>query len=143
MDSLLRWILVGVMLLGAPFVAIGGCEAIGTERELRRSARAVGVVVGNRLVVDQHDGVEEHAFQPTVEFRDTAGGVRRFTDPAASLPPDYAVGEAVAVAFDEREPAHARIVSWKRLWLVPTLLTSIGLLPSLVCWVVFRRLSRA
>jgi len=45
--------------------------------------------------------------------------------------------------FDPSDPAHARTTSWKRLWLVPTLLVTVGLLPALVCDAIFRRLSSA
>jgi len=143
MDSLFRWVLAGVLLLGSPFVAIGGCEAVGTSRELARSVRTRGTVVSNRLVVDQRDGVEEHAYQPVVEFSDGAGHAQRFTDAAASLPPDYAPGQVVDIAFDAQAPNRARIVSWKRLWLVPTLLIAVGLLPGVVCAIILRRLARA
>lgn len=143
MDSIFRWVLAAVMLLGSPFLVIGGCEALETRSELARSVRGRGTIAENRLVVDQRDGVEEHAYQPVVQFRDAAGHVHRFTDAAASLPPDYAVGETVEVAFEPRDPAHARIVSWKRLWLVPTLFGVVGVLPTLSCALILRRLSRA
>jgi hypothetical protein len=141
MDSLFRWIIAGTMLVGSPFVLIAGCEALETTRELTRSVRARGTVVENRLVIDHRDGVEEHAYQPVVEFRDTSGRPHRFTDPAGSLPPDYSSGETVPIAFDATDPSHARIVSWKRLWLVPTLLAVVGMLPTAVCLIIFRRLS--
>lgn len=143
MDSLFRWIVAGTALMGCPFVLIAGCEALETSQELTRSVQARGTVVENRLVVDQHDGVEEHAYQPVVEFHDTSGRARRFTDPAASLPPDYYRGETVPIAFVAADPSRARIVSWKRLWLVPTLLAVVGVLPSAVCWIIFRRLSQS
>jgi len=130
------------MLLGSPLVAIGGCEAVSTKRELSRATRTRGTVVENRLVVDVRDGVEEHAYRPVVEFRDASGRRQRFTDAVASLPPDYSTGQTVDIAFDARAPHPGRIVSWKRLWLVPSLLSAVGLMPSLVCAILFRRLSR-
>lgn len=143
MEVLFRWILGGVLLIGSPFVVIGGCEAVETAAELERSVRTQGKVVDNRLIVDHRDGAEERAYQPVVEFRDAAGRVRRFSDPAGSLPPDHAVGEVVEVAFDAQEPSKARLTSWKRLWLVPTLLVCVGLLPALVCAVIFTTISRS
>ncbi len=143
MEGLFRWVLGGSLLLGSPFVLIGACEAVETSAELRRSLRAQGTVVDNRLVIDHRDGFEEQAYQPVVEYRDADGRLRRFSDPAGSLPPDHAVGEAVEVAFDPHDPAKARLTSWKRLWLVPTLLVSVGLLPALVCALIFRAISRS
>jgi len=143
MDPLLRWVLAGVLLLGSPFVAVGGYEALQTRQELARSVRAQGTVVQNRLIVDQRDGVEEHAYQPVVEFRDGAGHIRRFTDAAGSLPPDYTPGTQVEIAFEPRDPERARILSWKRLWLAPALLIGVGALPGIVFLLVLRSLSRA
>src|SRR5262245_40294525 len=116
MEPLFRWVLAGVLLVGSPFVAIGGCEAVETAGQLERSVRTRGTVVDNHLVVDHRDGLEERAYQPVVEFRDAAGRVRRFSDPAGSLPPDHAVGETVEVFFDAQDPSKARLASWKRLW---------------------------
>jgi hypothetical protein len=142
MDSLFRWVQVGVFLLGSPFLVIGGKEAFNTWAELGRDVRAFGNVVENRLVADQRDGIEEHAYVPVVEFPDLGGRITRFTDPNGSLPPDYTIGERVEVAFDPAEPSRARLISWKRLWLVPTMLIGVGLLPSFVLAIVFRRISR-
>lgn len=142
MDNLFRWILAGVMLLGSPFVAVGVGEGLKTESELRQSRSTRGTIVDNRLVAEQRDGVEEHAYQPVVEYRDESGAARRFTDAVGSLPADYAVGESVDIAYARDGEARPRILSWKRLWLVPTLLSAVGVLPGLVCFVILRRLSR-
>ena len=140
-DPVFRWVQLGVLAMGLPFAAIGACEASNTRAELRRDARTQGLVVDNRLVTDQRDGIEEHAYVPVVEFRDANGRAVRFTDPNGSLPPDYASGDRVDVAFDPSDPTRARITSWKRLWLVPTILVVVGLLPSAVCAIVLRRVA--
>lgn len=62
MDPLFRWIIAGVFLVGSPFSAIGVYEAYQTSAELRDGSRLLGNVVGNRLVVDQRDGIEERAY---------------------------------------------------------------------------------
>jgi len=142
MDALFRWIVAGVFAAGSPFVVIGGNEALATARELGRGARAEGTVVGNRLVSDRRDGVDEHAYVPEVEFRDLLGHSVRFTDGTGSLPPDYAVGERVQVSFARENPTRARILSWKRLWLAPTIFIVAGLLPGLVVAIVLWRVGR-
>jgi hypothetical protein len=143
MDPLFRWVLAGVFLVSSPFAAIGVYEAVQTSSELERGVRAQGTVVENRLVSEQREGNEEHAYLPVVEYRDQGGNAVRFTDGAGSLPPDYAVGERVELSFDPTNPSRARIVSWKRSWLVPTILIVAGLLPSTVCALIFWRIARA
>jgi hypothetical protein len=142
MDSILRWVFVGVLLFGSPFVAVGACEAVKTSNELAAQVRTEGTVVDNRLVTDRRDGNDEHAYLPVVEYVDGSGKAARFTDPVGSLPADYAVGERVPIAVDPRDASRSRITSWKRLWLAPTIFVAAGLLPVLVCAVVFWRISR-
>jgi len=142
MESLFRWVIAGVFLVTSPFVAIGAYEAYETKAQLRESQRLVGKVVANRLVIDQRDGLEEQAYRPEVTFTSADGAVHRFTDAAASLPPDYAIGETVPVLYAPGSPEKSRIASWKRLWLVPTLFVGVGLLPGAVAWLVMWRIGR-
>jgi hypothetical protein len=143
MDSLFRWVAAGIFLITSPFTAIGAYEAYQTRAELHQSLRLPGTVIGNRSITEHRDGVEEHAYQPEVSFRSPDGVIHHFADPAASLPPDYAVGAPVAVLYNPAAPQKMRIASWKRLWLVPSLLVVVGLLPGAVAWLVMRRISRA
>jgi hypothetical protein len=140
---LFRWVLAAVFLLGSPFVALGAVEAYRVHAQLRASELVVGTVVANRLIEDQRDGVDERSYRPEVVFRTRDGATHRFTDGAGSLPPDYAVGDNVAV-LQASQPAEApRIASWKRLWLAPTLFIVVGLLPGAVAWLVLRRVGRS
>jgi len=143
MDVLFRWITAGVFLITSPFTAIGAYEGYQAHAQLRDGQHLPGTVVANRLTTELRDGVVEHAYQPEVSFRTPDGTVRHFTDPAASLPADYSVGDAVTVLYMAAQPQNARIASWKRLWLVPTLLIAVGLLPGAIIWVVLLRVSRA
>ncbi|HET7089811.1 MAG TPA: DUF3592 domain-containing protein [Anaerolineae bacterium] len=67
----------------------------------------------------------------------------RFTDGIGNLPPEYEVGAQVDVLYNPKDVDEARISSWVRLWLAPTLLTFVGTLPILigigVAWAVRRR----
>jgi hypothetical protein len=56
----------------------------------------------------------------------------RFTDDVGSLPPDYEEGASVNAIYNPANVREARIKSWRRLWLAPTLLCFVGLLPILV-----------
>lgn len=143
MDALFRWIALGVFALGSPFVIIGASEAVSTSRDLAERARADGIVVGNRLTTDHRDGNDEHAYLPEVEFHDESGHAIRFTDGVCSLPPDYAIGERLQIAYDRAAPTHARILSWKRLWLAPAIFIAAGLMPGVIVAIVLWRVSRA
>jgi len=143
MDALFRWITAGVFALGSPFAIIGASEIAGTARELSTSVRTDGTVVDNRLTSDRRDGIDEHAYVPELEFHDASGRVIRFTDGVGSLPPDYAIGERVPIAYQRSQPSRARIVSWKRLWLAATIFLVAGLLPGVIVAIVLRRVSRS
>lgn len=143
MDPLFRWISLGVFLVTCPFWLIGLWEARDVHEQLSRGQQTLGTVIGNRSTVDQRDGAEEHSFQPEVSFRSSDGHVHHFTDGVGSLPPDFAVGDSVTVLYTPATPESARIVSWKRLWFVPTLLIFVGLLPGILVWLVLAKVSRA
>lgn len=142
-DALFRWVVAGTFLLTSPFAILGVLEVYHTASELRAGERTDGTVVTNRLTVDHRDGVEEHAYVPEVSFRSRDGSTHRFTDGAGSMPPDYTPGERVEVTYRASDPERARILSWKRLWLAPTIFVLVGLLPGCVAWLVLSRISRS
>jgi hypothetical protein len=86
-------------------------------------------VADNTYIVTNEGGTESGAYYPVVEF-EAAGNRVRFQDGVGSLPPDYAVGEAVEVLYELADPREARIRSWKRLWLAPTIFIVVGALPA-------------
>ena len=124
-----------------PFPAIGVKEAWSTRAQLEQGGRAIGVVVSNKLVVTHRDGYEEQAYRPVVQFK-TPDGTFTVTDPVGSLPPDHEPGTSVELSYPLGAPEKARIVSFKRLWLVPTIFIAVGLVPLAILGVVFHRLSR-
>jgi hypothetical protein len=71
------------------------------------------------------------------------GQTVRFTDGVGTVPPDYEIGAEVKVLYDPDDARNAQVVSWKRLWLGPTLLICAGLVPILVgmpvIWLSLRR----
>ena len=138
-----RWVLLLVFAIGAPFSMIGLWEGYQTYSQLRRSERAAGTVTVNHLLVDRRDGNDEQAYRPEISFQTARGELVHFTDAAGSLPAEYAVGAKVEVAYEPDAPEHARLLSWKRLWLVPSVLTLAGLLPALIAGALLVKLSRA
>jgi len=120
------------IVVGAPFLLIGLSEAYKTVQLERSSISARGTVVDNMTVAFASGA----SYAPVVDFRTMEAGMVRFTDGVGTIPPDYEVGAEVKVLYDPDDVHSARVVSWKRLWLGPTLLIGAGLLPVLIAAVV-------
>lgn len=123
-----------------PFGGVGSYEIYENFAELAGSARAQGTVTGNRYSPANVDGTVSGAYHPVVEFRDARGETIAFIDGVGSLPPDYEIGARVEVLFAPAAPRRARIHSWKRLWLAPAVLTTVGFLPLVGALFMARRL---
>jgi hypothetical protein len=67
-----------------------------------------------------------------VEFQTKEGKRVRFTDGIGTFPPEFQVGSQVDVLYDPNDTAKARINSWTRLWLAPTIFITVGTLPVLI-----------
>jgi hypothetical protein len=126
-----RVIALLLLVAGCPFIAVGLYESNKVWQELGAFDATRGTVVDNVYQTIQREDRIEGAYHPVVEFeaRET---IVRFTDGVGSLPPDYEVGAQVDVLYNPNNARDARIDSWKRLWLAPTLLTSVGALPLLI-----------
>jgi len=126
------------LLAVAPFLLIGLSQACQVVRQERNWISAPGTVVDN-IVVARATGA---SYSPVVDFRTMEGVTARFTDSTGIIPPEYEVGTKVQVLYDPNDAHNARIVSWERLWLGPTLLIGSGLLPvliaALVLWLIGR-----
>ncbi|HEY8560442.1 MAG TPA: DUF3592 domain-containing protein [Pyrinomonadaceae bacterium] len=123
-----------------PFAGVGLYEIYEIEREAASSAHAVGTVSGNSYQQTNIDGNVSGAYHPVVEFTGANGEKIRFTDGVGSLPQDYEPGAAVEVVYSRQQPEKARIYSWKRIWLAPSIFIAVGLLPLAVAAVIMRRL---
>ena len=139
-----RWVVVILLLFGAPFAGVGLYEAAEVQRDLSRAARAQGTVVDNAYQTTFDGTHQTGAYYPVVEFAAAEGQTVRFTDGVGSLPPDYTVGAPVTVFYDPSDPRTARLASWKRLWFAPTLLVVVGLLPggAFGLWLLAARLRK-
>jgi hypothetical protein len=128
------------LVVGAPFLLIGLSEVYKVVQLERSSISTHGTVVDNSWRAFAEGGA---AYVPVVDFLTLEGETVRFVDGIGSIPPDYEVGTEVNVLYDPDDVHSARVVSWKRLWLAPTLITCVGLLPMLivvvVIWVVALR----
>ncbi|HJX39759.1 MAG TPA: DUF3592 domain-containing protein [Anaerolineae bacterium] len=123
------WLFVLIpIVVGAPFLLIGLSEAYKTVRLERSWVSTRGTVVDNMTVAFATGA----SYVPVVDFRTLNGEVVRFADGVGSIPPDYEVGTEVTVLYDPDDVHSARVASWKRLWLAPTIITVVGVLPTLI-----------
>lgn len=135
------WLFILIaMLVVVPFLLIGLSEIYKTAQTVHTSVSTRGTVMDNVFRPFVSDGA---ACVPVIEFQTRDGHVVRFTDAIGSYPPDYEVGTEVNVLYDPDDVQDARVNSWKRIWLAPTLITSAGLPPILIAvsvvWVVGRK----
>ncbi|MFN8529496.1 MAG: DUF3592 domain-containing protein [Anaerolineae bacterium] len=119
-----------LVLIGAPFFLIGLSETLSVHQQLSSWTVTRGIVVENSYQSTEIDGQTSAAYLPVVEYTLTPGASPvRFTDSTGTLPPEYAIGAQVEVMANPNDAYDARIISWTRLWLVPTILMAVGLLP--------------
>jgi hypothetical protein len=122
------------LVLGVPFLVIGGLELAKVAQWVERSARVTGTVVDNVRVPF---GADALAYVPVVEFVTLAEREPvRFTDAIGSDPWQFEVGAQVEVLYDPANPADARVRTWMRLWFMPALLVGAGVLPGAVGFAV-------
>ena len=124
-----------------PFLGVGLYEVYESKRELDSFQHTVGRVTGNTYSQTNIDGNVSGAYHPEVEFADANGKKIRFTDGIGSLPPDYETGAEVEVIFNPEAPEKARLYSWKRFWLAPSIFIAVGLLPMIIAFILMRRLN--
>ncbi|MBI3724807.1 DUF3592 domain-containing protein [bacterium] len=119
---------MGVLILcGLLFVPTGLALVLGAvvvflkgKRDIEQSVAATGSVV--ELVLRQR------VLCPVVEFTSPAGGVVRFESPFGTRPASHEVGQAIAIRYDPADPRKAFIDSALATWLVPAIMTGLGLL---------------
>jgi uncharacterized protein DUF3592 len=113
-----------VPALGAVLLVVGLVMFVQTRRFLATAATTQGTVVGYQ---QRRSSKGRVAYKPIVRFTTATGSVEEFTDSVSSSPPGYEEGAAVLVLYDAKNPGKARLDSGFRLWLLPALLSGIGL----------------
>ena len=133
-------ILVIFAICSLPFIGVGLHEAYLSNREIKNFAPAFGTVVGNSSTTIFNDGTVSNVFLPVIEFVLPDERKIRFTDKVGSFPADYEIGAVLEIIYNPENPSDARINSWKRIWLVPVLLISVGSLLMIAGIIIARRL---
>jgi hypothetical protein len=111
---------------GVALVLTGAWFGIANAHFIRHAARAPGTVID---IVGGRGARGSKMYYPVVRYRprrDGAGIV--FTaKPGLTWSSPFDVGERVTVAYNERDPKDAKIVSFWTLWLMPASLMLVGL----------------
>lgn len=110
---------VGAVLLFAGLVVF-----VRTRRFLATAAVTQGTVVGYQ---QRRSSKGRVTYRPMVRFTTATGSVEEFTDSVSYSAPPHQEGAAVPVRYDANNPGKARLDSGFRLWLLPALLSGIGL----------------
>ena len=127
----LIFVVVGIGLL-ITSAALG----ISTLHFLRNAAFSEGMVEKLELKPSGRSG-GGHVYAPIVTFTDLSGQTRTFTE-AGSNPAGFKTGQPVHVAYIVSDITTAHIVSFRTLWLLPTVFGVLGivfvLLGSFATW---------
>jgi hypothetical protein len=122
--------------IAGSIIALGAAAlALREFRFLRRAAQAAAII-RNRHVKSglDSDGGSLTTLTVTVEFEDQSGAQQQATVPVvagSSLawrsrngrevrlfgPPDYAVGDSVAILYDPEQPEQIQVNTWMNRWL--------------------------
>ncbi len=130
-----------IAICSLPFFFVGLYEAYRNTSEISSFVETEGLVVGNSYITTIEEGNAAGSYLPEVEFSLPNGTKSRFTDKIGSVPPDYEIGSKVKIIYEPENPSNARINSWKRIWLAPVILMTVGLLPLVISLIILRRLN--
>jgi len=115
---------------GACLIAAAAGFAVHTERFILHSASAQGTVIG--LVASRRDGDMKMTYAPVFAFTANNGRAYTITSNSGSNPPEFALGDQVAVLYEARDPNGAKIDSFLQLWLFPICFGFIGVVATLI-----------
>ena len=135
-----------IFLIAGSIFALGAAALARHEfRFLRRAAQAAAII-RNRHVKSglDADGGSLNTLTVTVEFEDQTGVQQRATVPVVTGgglswqspngrevrllgPPDYAIGDSVAILYDPEQPAEIQVNSWMNRWLWTVVMGVMGI----------------
>lgn len=110
----------GFCVAGTGLVVVGLVWFSRTGRFVAGAKEADGVVVDRK----DSDNPEDTGVRPVVSFETQDGGTVTFVEPISGFPPR--IGRRVLVLYDPRDPRRARMRTFAKLWLFPTLLVTLG-----------------
>jgi hypothetical protein len=126
------FLLIGVSLLIASVV-----EVFDVRTFVSSAQTAVGHVVGLEDQSHVSKGQSVSGFVTVFEFSDANGKSHICRSSSAENPAPYQIGDAVTVLYRQESPQDARIRHFRTLWLLPTILSSVGAVFTIVGLVTF------
>jgi hypothetical protein len=120
-------LLVGVIFLaiGAVFIALAAFFLERIRRFLRTAVSTEGVVLE---LIESSGSEGGTVYQAVVQFETADGRTIRWQESMASNPPAGQVGDQVPMKYDPANPQQARVAKTFRLWFLPGLFASLGIL---------------
>jgi uncharacterized protein DUF3592 len=137
-----RWAVLLIFgTIGLAALVAGTIWGLDSYPIFRDNVPARGIVVEEFL--DKAGKTSEVVYFPIVEFSTATSVTVRFrASTGAGGAPEYDVGQAVDVLFDPRNPANARVGSFKQLWMGPLTIGGIGLILFLLSLLLFVKIGR-
>jgi hypothetical protein len=131
------------LIVGPSMLAIAGYLAWGIKRFLDGSVAAQGTVTGLVPVASasrSKNSSPKTSYAGAFSFTAADGMSYSVTSSTSSNPPEFKVGEAVAVRYDPRYPSQARIDSVRQVWGAPLVVGGMGTVFLAMAFVVILRL---
>jgi len=113
-----------MIILGFVVLFIAVAATLHTWHFTRIAKRATGTVVEMLQQTDKDSGSVSYA--PTFRFQDATGTQHTVTSSLYSSPPEFHVGDNVAVLYRSDDPQTARIDSRMQVWGLPIVLVILG-----------------
>ena len=112
------------VILGCIFLVGALATSLHTWRFTHIAQRTTGTVIALRQQTNKD--TDGFVYAPTVRFEDAGGVQYTVSSSLYSSPPEFQVGDAVAVLYRGDDPQSARIDRYSQLWGLPTVLGILG-----------------
>jgi hypothetical protein len=138
----MRWaVLLFFGTIGLAALVAGTIWGLESYPVFRDTVPAQGTVVEE--FADKAGKTSEVVYFPVVEFSIAGNDKVRFRSVTGSIgSPEYEAGTTVDVLYDPRNPADARIGSFKQLWSGPLTTGGLGLILFLLSLLLFVKIGR-
>lgn len=122
--------LVFILLVGIGTITLesAGLTYLRTRTFVRTAGKADGTVIEN---VGSGGTGQRSTYHPRVRFR-ADGRDFVFVSGVGSRAPSFQVNDAVRVFYDPKNPAEAKIDSFGELWMIPSIVASLGVVFGMV-----------
>jgi hypothetical protein len=117
---------MAMFVIGPIFLLVAAILALGTRSFLQHATRARATITALELRTDPEDQTVSY-YYPRFVFTTPDGRPFSISSNTGTNPPAFKLGQRVDVLYDPANPGDARIDTAVQLWLVPMVLSFIGL----------------